>query len=139
MKQVYYSLLIMAFIWIVSCTTTRPIPSATSISDCNCDSLWSKPAAKEFVTLLEKTTLTNHPMWKGFNLGDAAFVLNAGSVNDSTHCLCLWKKGKPVSYTCSGDIPDMLTPLYSYYLNYKNARKIDSTYFDTYKNAPEFS
>lgn len=108
-------------------------------TDCGCDSLWLKPAAKDFTTLLEKTTSSNHPVWKDYNLGDGAFVLSAGHLNDSTYCLGLWKKGKAISYICSKDIPKMLTPLYSYYLNYKNTKKTDSTLFGTHQKAPEFS
>ena len=108
-------------------------------TDCGCDSLWSNPVAKDFVTILEKTTLSNQQVWKDYALGDGVFVLNAGQVNDTTQCLGLWKKGKAISYICSKDIPKMLTPLYSYYLNYKNIKEIDSTLFGTYKEAPEFS
>lgn len=127
---------------IVSCKNKEDFKGSlkkTVNTDCGCDSLWSKPAAKDFVTLLEKTTSSNHPVWKDYNLGDGAFVLNAGQTNDSTYCLGLWKKGKAISYKCSKDIPKMLTPLYSYYLNYKNTKEIDSTLFGTYKKAPEFS
>jgi hypothetical protein len=54
-------------------------------------------------------------------------------------CLGMWQKGKAVSFQCSKDVPKMLTPLYSYYLNYQNTIEIDSILFGTYKQAPEFS
>ncbi|MEP7269505.1 MAG: hypothetical protein ABI844_17950 [Saprospiraceae bacterium] len=108
-------------------------------SDCGCDSLWSMPVTNDFVRILEKTTLSNRSVWKGYKLGDGNFVLNAGKLNDSTHCLGLWKKGKVISYTCSKDVPTMLTPLYSYYLNYKKSNETDSTLFGTFNKSPGFS
>ncbi|WP_394749961.1 hypothetical protein [Spongiimicrobium salis] len=114
------------------------IEKRTAITDCGCDSIWSRPVTKEFVTFLEKTTTSDHPVWKDYSLGDGTFVLNAGRVNDTSHCLGLWKSGKAISFTCSPDIPRMLTPIYSYYLNYKDPIRRDSTFFETSKNAPKF-
>lgn len=111
----------------------------TPTAECGCDSLWSQPTAKDFTELLEKTTSSDYPIWTGYNIGDAAFILNAGQIDENTHCLGLWKKGEVISYKCSKDIPKMLTPLYSYYLNYADTLKSDSQLFATYRNAPEFS
>ena len=142
MVRVKYIFILVITIMIASCKNKEGSKESLQKAintDCGCDSLWAKPVTKDFVTLLEKTTSSNHPVWKDYNLGDGAFVLNAGQTNDSTYCLGLWKKGKAISYKCSKDVPKMLTPLYSYYLDYKTTKEIDSTLFGTYKKAPKFS
>ena len=139
LKYIYVFVLLLLMVSCKYIRNTGDLLAGASETDCGCDSLWSKPSAKQFVTVLEKTTISNHPVWKGYSLGEAAIVLNAGSLNDTTNCLGLWKNGKPVSYKCSKDIPTMLTPLYSYYINYKNTTNADSTFFVTGRNAPVFS
>ncbi len=109
------------------------------ISNCGCDSLWIKNEAKAFVNILEKTTRVNHLIWPGYQIGDGTYVLNAGQTADSTYCLGLWQGGRALSYKCSKDIPKMLTPLYSYYLNYGNEKKKEDIFFNTHKGAPDFT
>ena len=118
---------------------TLEYQSNTSITDCGCDSLWAASAAKEFVSVLAEATGTDHLVWPGYRLGDASYVLNAGQPDDSTYCLGLWRQGEPLSYLCARDVPNMLTPLYSYYLNYEQPSEIDSKYVETYQNAPDFT
>ena len=142
MVRIKYFFILVIITMIASCKIKKDAKSVlqqTFTTGCGCDTLWSNPVTQEFVAILEKTTSSNHPVWKNYNLGYGAFVLNAGQVNDTTHCLGLWKKGKALSFICAGDIPKMLTPLYSYYLNYKNLKEIDPKYTATYEKALEFS
>ncbi len=142
MAKIEYIVIFLVIIFASSCKKHENTVyglQKTFKTDCGCDSLWAKPIVNDFVSILEKTTVSNHTVWKDYKLGDGYYVLNAGQINDTIHCLGLWKAGKPISYKCSKDVPKMLTPLYSYYLNYKNIKEIDSTLFGTYKSAPDFS
>jgi hypothetical protein len=105
---------------------------------CNCDSLWKKPDARDFVRLLEKAT-TGMQVWPGYDLGNATFILDAGKTGKGDHCLGLWKKGKAVSFAQLKDSIRMLTPIYSYYLKYKEMDSIPADpLFQTARNAPGF-
>ncbi|MGZ5221115.1 MAG: hypothetical protein ACXWC7_13595, partial [Chitinophagaceae bacterium] len=107
--------------------------------DCACDSLWKKENTLEVVRLLEESTAGMAPVWREYNLGDASFILDAGQTSKGHHCLGLWKKGKAVSYARLRNTISMLTPIYSYYLNYKGIDSIPKDrYFTTAKNAPAF-
>lgn len=110
-----------------------------SKENCGCDSLWSKKATKDFISVLENTTKTDYLIWKEYNLKDGVYILNSGKITDSTYCLGMWKGGKNISYKCAQDIPIMLTPLYSYYLNYNADYNQEEKLFGTYKNAPDFT
>lgn len=106
---------------------------------CDCDSLWSKPVATEFTQLLGKVTAMENKVWPGYKVSSASFVIDAGKINDGSHCLGLWKRGKAVSYAKILNPPRMLTPIYSYYLNYAKMDSIPSIeYFSTADNAPAF-
>jgi len=133
------NIFILTILLITSCKKSSNTHEVSQVINRCCDSLWTKSTTKEFIAFLEKTTKSDHSVWKDYNLNDGNFVLNAGRLNDSTHCLGLWKKGKLISYRCSKDVPKMLTPIYSYYLNYENIKKVDSVFFETHKNAPDFS
>ena len=142
MTRVQFIFMFVVMILAASCSQqvkTDEDLEGTFNTSCGCDSLWSKDATVEFVTLLEKTTASDHPVWLDYRLNDGAFVLNAGQVNDTTHCLGLWEKGTAVSFICTEDIPKMLTPLYSYYLNYNNSIAIDSQYTDLSDREAEFA
>jgi len=106
---------------------------------CDCDSLWTKQDAKEFIQLLEKTTSYNKIVWPGYKLTDATIVVDAGKISTGEHCLGLWKTGKSLSFTKMNQTLQMLTPIYSYYLNYKGMDSApDIEYFKTAQNATEF-
>ncbi|MEL6535973.1 MAG: hypothetical protein AAFQ98_11200 [Bacteroidota bacterium] len=139
MSWLRYFLLITLLVGLATCHKVEQGGGKPTFADCGCDSLWADSTTQEFVDLLETTTRSNHPIWKGYPLGDAAFVLYAGLTQDSTHCLGLWKQGEAMAYLCSADIPSMLTPLYSYYLNYPDTLVGDAKLFGTYQNAPIFS
>ncbi|HET9055324.1 MAG TPA: hypothetical protein VFN30_00620 [Chitinophagaceae bacterium] len=106
---------------------------------CDCDSLWEKPDAREFIQLLEKATVNNRVVWPGYRFTNATFVIDAGKTEKGEHCLGLWMNGKAQSYARITKTLRMLTPLYSYYLNYKEMDSIpDNEFFKTSENAPEF-
>lgn len=139
--HVFLSFLMVALSF-VACKNDKQnkvVEIKTEITDCGCDSLWTKQVTKDFVSVLEETTKSNYLIWKDYHINDGAYVLNAGKIADSTYCLGLWRKGEAISYKCSKDVPKMLTPLYSYYLNYSNRNTEQSKLFDTYKGAPDFS
>ena len=103
---------------------------------CSCDSLWKKADALEFLKLLRRATSSNASVWPQYSLRDATFILNAGQVGGQVFCLGLIKGGKVVSYGQFENTLTMLTPLYSYYLNYKGMDSLpDDLFFHTAKNA----
>ncbi|MBW1297400.1 hypothetical protein [Aquimarina litoralis] len=118
---------------------TSKSTSIREINNCDCDSLWAKKVTKDFVSALQQTTKSDYSIWKDYKIKDGYYVLNAGKSKDSIHCLGLFNNGEAISYKCSKDVPKMLTPLYSYYLNYINRNEEQSPLFETYKEAPEFS
>ncbi len=67
------------------------------------------------VDLLEQASRQNVAVWPGLKLGQGAIVLNAGQAVKGKHCLGVWQGGENKGYFCSGDVPAMLTPLYSYF------------------------
>ncbi|HMU45919.1 MAG TPA: hypothetical protein PKC72_06090 [Chitinophagaceae bacterium] len=104
---------------------------------CDCDSMWKKPDVAEFVDLLQKATSEKTYVWPGYNLSDATMIISAGQIAKGDHCLGLWKNGKALSYAQFSNTLQMLTPLYSYYLNYAGMDSIpDEPFFTTSKNAP---
>lgn len=106
---------------------------------CDCDSMWKKPDVTEFVQLLEKVTSQKGPVWPGYNMNVPSFVINAGKIINGDHCLGLWKKGKAISFAQLQTTVSMLTPLYSYYLNFKRTDTISGkAYFSTAEHAPDF-
>ncbi len=119
-----------------------PIDDADSIGKkptCACDSLWKKENAAEVVRSLEGATATPELIWPGYNLHNTVFILSAGKTGNGDHCLGLWKAGRAVSYAQVRHTIGMLTPMYSYYLNYQGVDGLaDDPYFTTAKNAPAF-
>jgi len=106
---------------------------------CDCDSLWKKDNVMDFVQLLEKSTAGKTQVWPGYNLNDATFIVDAGKTGKGNYCLGIWKKGKPVSYAQLRTSIKMLTPLYSYFLNYKGLDSLpNSNLFTTSEDAPAF-
>ena len=126
-------------LWCMLFTYTALYAETDSLP-CGCDTLWQKEPAKEFVSTLVQATQKTVPVWPGYRLGDGAIVLNAGKTSEGNHCLGLWKNGKHVSYACLPDVPRMLTPLYSYYLDFKNLviNRDTIPFFTTTREAPEF-
>jgi len=105
---------------------------------CDCDTLWKKQDVSEFTYLLEKVTSNTRPVWPGYSLSDATYIIDAGKTAKEEHCLGLWKGGKVLSYAKPRNTLQMLTSLYSYYLDYKGMDTIpDIGYFKTAQNAPE--
>lgn len=90
-------------------------------SDCGCEELWSKEAATSFVQILENATREPLNVWGDYYPGQGEIVLNAGLTKDSLHCIGIWKDGKNIAYGCVKDHPRMLTPLFTYYLDYESA------------------
>lgn len=134
--------LLVIIISIISCNKdkkVKPVIEKTALTDCGCDSLWSKKVTKDFVSILETTTKSDYAIWEGYDIRDGVYILNAGKPNDSANCLGIWRQGKNVSYKCSKDVPNMLTPIYSYYLDYKEPYNDEEKLFKTSKNAPDFS
>ena len=119
-----------------------PINDSDSIGKkptCACDSLWKKENAVEVVRSLEGSTATPVEVWPGYNLHNTVFILSAGKTGNGDHCLGLWKAGRAVSYAQVRNTISMLTPMYSYYLNYHGMSNMaDKPYFTTAKNAPAF-
>lgn len=106
---------------------------------CECDSLWKKPDISEFVQILENAASKKTVVWPGYHLSDATIVVSAGQTSKGVHCLGLWKNGKAISFAQLKNTLQMLTPLYSYYLRYKDMESIpDEQYFTTPKNAAAF-
>ncbi len=116
--------------------TTKTIIEKTN---CDCDSLWSKPKTKAFVEALEASTSKEFQIWPEYGIKDGKYILNAGKNSDSLYCLGLWKSGKNIEKICSEDVPSMLTPLYSYYLNYDDVNRMDSIFFQTASMSPDFT
>ncbi|WP_299364102.1 hypothetical protein [Winogradskyella sp.] len=147
LRQVHYylfsSLLLILFVLTPKTPSTK-LPQTVSIKakivskPCNCDSLWLKPETKAFVEALENTTSNSYNIWRGYNVQDGIYILNAGINADSLYCLGLWKTGKKVDTLCSRDVPKLLTPLYSYYLNYETPIRQDSIFFKTANESPHF-
>lgn len=108
-------------------------------SSCACDSLWKKPDVLEFTQLLERVTSIAKPVWTNYRLTDATFVIDAGRAPNGEYCLGLWRNGKAVSYAQLNETLQLLTPLYSYYLKYKELDTLpNEAYFKTDQNAPGF-
>ena len=107
--------------------------------DCGCDTLWEKPDTKEFIELLEKSTSGHHPVWPGYSMEDGSYIIDAGQLKSGEHCFGLWQKGKLRAYACFDQTLRMLTPLYSYFLQYPGMDTIPSEpFFHTADKAPAF-
>lgn len=87
-----------------------PTPSA------ECEPLWSAEPAAEFVGLLTRATETELRAWEGYDLGDAAYVLHAGTSEAGRACLGVWRGGEAVAFGALSDPPALSTPLYGYHL-----------------------
>ena len=106
---------------------------------CDCDSLWKKKDVSDFIELLERSTSQPKFVWPGYHLNDGAYIISAGQTAAGNHCLGLWQKGKVKSYARFHNTLRMLTPLYSYYLEYPEMSIIpDELYFTTAAKVPEF-
>lgn len=134
-------ILALIFLIFISCNnqkTNSLVIQDSSNQACGCDSLWTNTKTKEFVDVIKASTKSDYTIWHDYNIQDGYYVLNAGSLNDSAHCMGIFNKGLAVSYKCIRDKPKMLTALYSYYLNYENGNNENSVLLATCNEAPAF-
>jgi hypothetical protein len=81
-----------------------------------CAAAWSAQVAADLVDLIERAGAADRVVWKDYDVGDAAYVLNAGaSAAEAGFCLGIWQDGHAVSFTLADEEPALLTPLYGYY------------------------
>lgn len=95
----------------VSCATAEdPVPPPA------CAGLWSTPAASGFVEVLVAATDAPDPVWPGYDLQDASYILHAGDTESGDACLGLWRGGRALGYARLPVTPRLGTLLYGYLL-----------------------
>lgn len=108
--------------------------------DCECANYWNSEATVKFVELLDSVaTKANPTFWGDYYLGKGILVLEAGKTSKGKHCLGAWKNGENIGYKTIIDRPEMLTQLFTYYLNYKTSDTSLLAYTNLNKKSPEFN
>lgn len=73
------------------------------------------PPAREFVSELEKATVSTEKVWGDYDLSDGSFVLHAGDLENGRSCLGVWHRGESLSFVELPDKPKLATPLYGFF------------------------
>ena len=116
--------------------------AATQSDDdsCQCEKLWTNNIAKSFSdSLLLFLSKKDAKIWEGYSLEKPVIVLNGGQLLNGRNCIRVFKNGKILTAQAMESVPAMLTPLYSYYLDYSHQGNIeDSTFFKTVRTGSDF-
>lgn len=87
----------------------------------DCEAVWAREPAREFVDLLVAAADAPVPVWNGYGLADGAYVLHAGSSESGTACLGVWRGGRALAFAALPEEPNLNTPLYGYHLSAEGA------------------